>query len=186
MKLILASESPGRKQALLDAGYVFEVIPSNYEEDMTMKLTPTELVKVLSQGKARSVAALHPNAIIIGADTIALFEGVVMGKPHTEENSIKMLQMLSGKTHSMVTGLTVINTATGKEIAISVETKVRFRKLPQEEIEEYTRMGEALKKAGAYAYQLNGYKFVENTEGSISNISGLPMEKLKEVLGEIM
>ncbi len=107
-KLILASQSPGRKQVLTEAE--FEVIPSNYEEDMSLSLDPSELVIKLSLGKARDVAENFHNAIIIGADTVGVYEGKILGKPHTKENSREMLQMMSGKIHSMFTGLTVIDT----------------------------------------------------------------------------
>ncbi len=183
MKLILASESPGRKQALLDAGFIFDVVPSNFDEESARHLSPKEMTLVLSQGKARSVAALHPNAIVIGADTVAVHKDQVLGKPHTHENSHKMLGMLSGDVHSMLTGLTVIKG--GKEITRSVETLIWFREIPKEEIIEYTKTEEALKKAGAYAYQLNGHKFVEKIEGSASNIIGMPIEALKEIFSEL-
>lgn len=185
MKLILASESPGRKKVLEDAGFTFEVIPSNFEEDMTMPLSPAELTLYLSQGKARSVAVNQKDSIVIGADTVGVFDNTVLGKPHTAENSHRMLKMLSGNIHSMITGLTVIDTRTGKEICKSIETKIWFREIPMEEIVEYTASGEALKKAGAYAYQAGGRKFVDRIEGSESNIIGLPMESLREVLNEL-
>lgn len=185
MKIILASESAGRKKVLEDAGIEFEVIPSNFEEDMTLPMSPEQLTMHLSLGKARSVAAKHQDAIVIGADTLGVFDGQVLGKPHTEDRSIEMLSMLSGNMHSMITGLTVIDTKHKKEITKSVETKIWFRKIPAEEIVEYTKIGEALKKAGAYAYQLNGHKFVERIEGSESNIIGLPIEEVSKILKEL-
>jgi septum formation protein len=183
MKLILASESPGRKQVLIDEGFVFDVVPSNFDEENLRHLSPLEMTLALSLGKARSVAALHPDATIIGADTVAVFENEIMGKPHTEENSHRMLSKLSKNVHSMLTGLTVIHG--GKEINRSVETKIWFREIPMEEIIEYAKTGEALKKAGGYAYQLNGHKFVEKTEGSVSNIIGMPVEELRMILNEL-
>ena len=182
MRIILASESPGRKQALQEAGFVFEVVPSNFNEDIGLNLSPKELTIYLSQGKARSVAAKYQDAVIIGADTVAVFENKILGKPHTEENAIRMLSTLSGNVHSMITGLTVIDTHNKKEVTRSVETKIWFRHIPLEEIIEYSKTGEALKKAGGYAYQLNGHKFVERIEGSESNIIGLPLEELKKLL----
>ncbi len=185
MKLILASESPGRKLVLEKEGFVFDVVPSSFKEEPFRHLSPKEMTLALSQGKARSVAMLHTDAIIIGADTVGVFENEIMGKPHTEENSIYMLKKLSNSVHSMLTGLTVINTKNKKEIVKSVETKIWFREIPHEEIIEYVKTGEGLKRAGAYAFQHNGYKFVYKIEGSISNIIGMPLEVLKEVLEEI-
>ncbi len=183
MRLILASESPGRKKVLEDEGLSFEVIPSNFVEEMDESLLPHELTAKLSIGKARSVATLHPDAVIIGADTVAVFNNQILGKPHTEDTSIEMLSMLSGNVHSMVTGLTVIRGE--NEITKVIETKLRFREIPLEEIIAYTKSGEALKKAGAYAYQLTGHKFVEHIDGSITNIMGLPIEELRRILGEL-
>lgn len=187
MKLILASESPGRKKALLDAGFDFDVVASNFEEDMTLDLVPAELVIYLSRGKARNVAAqyLGQDVIIIGADSVGVFENTVLGKPHTKENGRKMLAMLSGNVHSMITGLTVINGKTKKEISRSVETKIWFKEISPETIAQYTETEEGLKKAGGYAYQANGGKFIDRIEGSESNIIGLPLEELKEILENI-
>lgn len=184
MRIILASESAGKKQVLHEAGVVFEAVTSNFNEDTVQASSPYELTMLLSQGKARSVASEYQDAIIIGADTVAASRDVILGKPHTEEKSIEMLTMLSGDVHSMITGLTVIDSRTQKEITRSAETKIWFRNIPIEEIIEYTRSGEALKKAGAYAYQLNGKKFVERVEGSHTNIIGLPFEDLKDILSE--
>jgi septum formation protein len=184
-KIILASTSPGRKKALEDAGFVFDIVPSDFEEDMTLPLSPQELTIHLAQGKARAVAEHFSDAIIIGADTVGVFKNQVLGKPHTEEKSYEMLRMLSGNVHSMITGLVIIDTQSQREMVKSVESKIWFRDIQQEEIVEYTRTGEALQKAGAYAYQLEGRKFVERTEGSESNIIGLPIEALREALKEL-
>jgi septum formation protein len=184
-KIILASTSPGRKKALEDAGLVFDIVPSDFEEDMTLPLSPQELTIHLAQGKARAVAQHYADAIIIGADTVGVFENKVLGKPHTEDKSHEMLRMLSWNVHSMITGLVIIDTQSQKEVVRSVESKIWFRHIPHEEIVEYTKSGEALQKAGAYAYQLEGRKFVERTEGSESNIIGMPVEVLKEALEEL-
>lgn len=184
-KVILASTSPGRKEALEKAGFEFEIIPSAYEEKMDERLSPENLVLMLSIGKARDVASHASDAIVIGADTIGVFEGKVLGKPHTEERNIEMLRELSGKSHSMLTGITVIDTETKKEISKVVETKIKFKDVSVEEIEEYVKTGEALLKAGGYAFQGSGKKFVESVEGSETNIIGMPIETLREILVEL-
>lgn len=188
MKLILASESPGRRRALEEAEFVFDVVPSDFVEDMTLPLTPAELVVRLSRGKAWNVAERFKNdeVIVIGADTVGVFENVVLGKPHTKENGRKMLAMLSGNVHSMITGLTVINCKTKKEISRSTETKIWFKEISPEKIAEYTETEEGLKKAGGYAYQANGQQFIDRIEGSESNIIGLPIEGLKEMLRKLL
>lgn len=184
-KLILASQSPGRKQVLEEAGFDFEVAPSNYEEDMSVSLDPKELVMKLSLGKACDVARNFPKAIIIGADTVGVYGGKILGKPHTKEKSREMLQIMNGKTHSMFTGLTVIDIESGREISKCVETKIWFRDLNPEEIEEYINTEEGFEKAGAYAYQGLGRKLVSRVEGSETNILGMPVETLKEILDEL-
>ncbi len=184
-KIILASQSPGRKQVLTEAGFVFEVVPSNYEEDMSMALDPKELVLKLSAGKARDVAKNFPDAIIIGADTVGVYDDKILGKPHTKDKSLEMLSMMNGKSHSMFTGLTVIDTESGREISKCVETKIRFCDLKPEEIEEYVNTKEGLEKAGAYAYQGLGRKLVDRVEGSETNILGMPIETLMEILAEL-
>ena len=184
-KLILASASPGRKEALEKAGFQFEIIPSNYEEDMNQNLSPEDLVRVLSQGKARDVASKVKEGIVIGADTVGVFDGKVLGKPHTEEKNIEMLQELSGKSHSMLTGLTLIDSETGKEISRVVETKIWFKNLSLEEIENYVKTGEALQKAGGYAFQGIGRNLVNRVEGSETNIIGMPVETLQEMLTKL-
>ena len=120
MKLILASNSLTRKKLLTDAGLVFEINPSNYEEDMTLPMPPKELVAHLSRGKAKDVAQRHKEGIILGADTIIVYQDKILGKPHTPEKSREMLKMLSGKQHSAITGFTVIDTENNKTIAIKI------------------------------------------------------------------
>lgn len=184
-RLVLASKSPGRKQVLEEAKINFEIVPSDYEEDMTLPLSPEELVKNLSLGKARDVASQINDAIVIGADTIGVFNGKVLGKPHTKERAIEMLSMLSGNSHSMLTGLTLIDIDSKKEISKVVETKVWFKNLSPKEIEDYIKTGESLEKAGAYAYQGLGKNLVDRVEGSETNILGMPIEDLRKILEEI-
>lgn len=184
-KIILASQSPGRKQVLTEAGFSFEVVPSNYEEDMSVSQDPKELVLKLSLGKARDVAQNFSNTIVIGADTVGVFDGKILGKPHTKERALEMLSAMNGNAHAMFTGLTVIDTESGKEISKCVETKIWFKNLEPKEIEAYVNTEEGLQKAGAYAYQGLGRKLVENVEGSETNILGMPIETLKEILAEL-
>jgi septum formation protein len=160
----------------------FEIDPSNYEEDMGLEMEPSELAKHLSLGKAKDVAKRHENSIIIAADTFCVFGKEILGKPHSKENARKMLKMLSGNVHSVITGLTIIDTETDKQISRAVESKVYFKNIPDDEIERYVESGDSLEKAGAYAMQERGGIFVERIEGDYFNIVGLPVAPLFEEL----
>jgi septum formation protein len=184
-KLILASNSLTRKRLLTDAGLVFEIDPSNYEEDMTLPMPPKELVAHLSRGKAKDVAQRHKKAIVLGADTIIVYKDKILGKPHTPEKAKEMLKMLSGKQHSAITGFTIIDTENNKTISKAIETKVFFRDLTDKEIDGYIATGEPLNKAGSYAILENGSKLIDKIEGSKTNVSGLPMEEVMETLKKL-
>jgi septum formation protein len=181
-KIILASQSPRRKQLLEQIGLKFEIDPSNYEEDMTLKMEPNRLAEHLSLGKAKDVAKRHKDSIIISADTIVAVDDEVFGKPKTSEKAKYMLQKLSGRAHSVVTGFTIIDTETNKQISKSVETKVYFKNLSEQEIDAYIASGEPLDKGGGYAIQGMAALFVEKIEGDYFNIVGLPILSLVEEL----
>ena len=129
----------------------------------------------LSLVKAEAVAARHKNAVVIGADTIGVLEGRILGKPRTVKEAIEMLQDMSGKCHTVITGFTIIDTDTRKIVTQSVDTKVFFRKLTLSEIEFYVNSGEPMDKAGAYAIQGLGSILVEKIVGDYYNVIGLPL-----------
>jgi septum formation protein len=181
-KIILASESPRRKEILKITGLTFDVCRSDYEEDLGLTLKPRELARFLSRKKAEAVAHKYKNAIIIAADTFIVFKGRVLGKPHTRSAAEKMLRMLNGKVHSVITGFTVMDRGSGKIMSRSVETKVYFRKLGRGEIRSYVRSKEPLDKAGAYAIQGLGGVFVEKIEGDFFNVVRLPLCDLTEAI----
>lgn len=181
-KIILASSSPRRKQLLEQIGLRFEIEASNYEEDMTLKMEPSKLAEFLSLGKAKDVAQKHKDSIIISADTIVAIDGEIFGKPKTPERAKYMLQKLSGKAHSVITGFTIIDTGTNKQITKSVETKVYFKNLSEKEIDAYIATSEPLDKGGGYAIQGKAGLFVEKIEGDYFNIVGLPILSLAEEL----
>lgn len=180
--IILASSSPRRKELLSLTGLKFRVDPGDYLEDMDMKLTPHELAKFLSLEKARSVAGRYKDSIIISADTFIVFKGRLLGKPHTKKEARKMLEVLSGKTHSVITGFTILDTRNSKRSSDSVETKVSFKRLAQKEIDAYVKSGEPLDKAGAYAIQGLGSVIVKKIDGDYFNVIGLPLSKLAKSL----
>ncbi|MBN1367680.1 MAG: septum formation inhibitor Maf [Dehalococcoidales bacterium] len=183
-KIILASGSPRRKELLEKIGLKFEVEAGDIEEDLNVGLPPRELAEKLSLQKAQAAAEKYPDAIIIAADTIGVFEGKIIGKPHAATEAKKMLSMLSGKSHLVITGYTIIDTETRKTVTKSIETKVYFRKLTKAEIDAYVKTGEPLDKAGAYAIQGLGALIVEKIEGDYYNVIGLPLSSLTESLRE--
>ena len=182
--IILASASPRRKVLLEKIGLIFEVEPSNYEEDMLMRLEPHGFAQKLSLEKARVVAGKHKNSIVIAADTFIVFGGQILGKPHTEKDAREMLEAISGKYHSVITGFSIIDTGKNKTLSKSIETKVYIRKLTLAEIDSYVKSKEPLDKAGAYAIQGLGSVFVEKIDGDYYNVVGLPLSALTEALKE--
>lgn len=178
MKVILASTSPRRIEILSKTDLKFEAHPALFEEDMSLDLDPVSLAKYLSFGKANSLVARFSDALIIGADTFIVHEGKLLGKPHTPEKSVEMLASLSGKTHSVLTGLVIIETPNGQSYSHVEETKIKFRNLSNEEILKYVATNEPLDKAGAYAIQGGAAEFVEKIDGDYFNVMGLPLDKL--------
>jgi septum formation protein len=181
-KIILASASPRRRELLALTGLKFSVDPGDYEEDMSTPLDPHRLGRFLSLEKAKSVAARHRDALIIAADTFIVFKGGLLGKPHTGREARRMLLLLNGKRHSVITGFTILDTASGKRLSRSVETTVFFRNLTEKEIDAYVRSGEPLDKAGGYAIQGLGAVIVRKIEGDYFNVIGLPLSALTEDL----
>jgi septum formation protein len=166
-------------------GLKFEVAHSDYEEDMSMKMEPHKLARFLSDGKAASAAGRHKNALVIAADTFIVFKGRLMGKPHTSEEAKRMLNALNGKSHSVITGFTIIDAKTGKKLSRSVETKVWLKKMTASEIDGYVKTGEPLDKAGAYAIQGLGAVIVKKIEGDYLNVVGLPLYDVVDALGKL-
>lgn len=185
MKYILASMSPRRKEILESMGLEFSVEPSDVDENIGVS-DPVLLVKELSLLKAANIASKHigEDALIIAADTVVALKGDILGKPEDETDAKRMLEMLSGETHSVFTGYCVSDVKSGKTVSKCAETKVSFRKLTGEEIDEYIKSGEPMDKAGAYGIQGGAGKFVLSTEGEYTNVVGLPKEALANLLKE--
>jgi septum formation protein len=181
-KVILASASPWRRTLLERTGIPFTIAVSDYEEDHTLKLTPLELVQHLAAGKAETVALLHADAIVIGADTLVEFKGKPIGKAKDARDARRILGLLSNKTHPIHTGFCIIDTRSGKR-RVGVETTlVTFRKLSKREIDAYVATGEPLNVAGAYAIQGGASSFASRIEGDFYNIVGLPLARIVEEL----
>ncbi len=182
--IILASASPRRKELLEKIGLKFKVEPANYQEDIHLGLAPHELAQKISLAKAEAVARQHQDAIVIAADTFVVCDGQILGKPHTDKEAREMLAMINGKSHSVITGFSIIDTTKNQKLSQSVETKVYIRKLTQAEIDAYVKSKEPLEKAGGYAIQGLGAVLVEKIEGDYFNVVGLPLSALSEALKE--
>ena len=181
-EIVLASASPRRKEILEITGLNFCVCASDYEEDLDLSLKPHKLARFLSLKKAEAVANKYKDAIIIAADTFIYYKNRLLGKPHTEKEAKKMLGLLNGKVHSVITGFTIMDTGSGQIVSKSEVTKVYFKKLTDEEISAYVSSGEPLDKAGAYAIQGLGAVFIEKIDGDFFNVMGLPLSALAESL----
>lgn len=184
LPLILASGSPRRKELLSTMGLTYMVDVTDVDEHTTG--APDEMVIELSGRKARAVAARHSAALVLAADTLVYGNGSVLGKPESPEHAVKMLRDLSGKWHDVYTGLTLIDTASGRCIQRADCTRVHFVELSDEEIAEYVATKECLDKAGSYAIQGIAGMFIDRIEGSYSNVVGLPMALLRSMLKEMI
>lgn len=163
-------------------GLEFDVVPSGYEEDNSIAVPPAELVAQLALGKARWAAKRHPDALVIGADTLVAADGQIYGKPSGKANLIETLRKFSGRPHSVFSGVALIKD--GHETVESVETKVYFRPLGEDEIARYAETDEWQDKAGGYGIQATGALFIEKIEGDYFNVVGLPLCRLGQQLGE--
>lgn len=180
--LILASKSPRRRYLLEQAGLSFSVIPSDIDET-AIPLSPPEIyVKVLSEAKAESIAKKHPEKWVIGADTIVLKDGVVLGKPGSIDEARSMLKKLSGEVHQVFTGYSILCKSKNRIFSETVQTEVLFKNLTDEEIEWYIHTKEPFDKAGAYAIQGLGTFLVKRINGSYTNVVGLPVCEVIEFL----
>jgi septum formation protein len=184
-KIILASASPRRKELLSLVKLEFEVIPSQVEENIENEPFSTELIENLAAEKASDVAGkINYPAIVIGSDTVVLINNKILGKPKDKKDAFDMLKTLSGHTHQVISAIAVIDTETGKTLKDSVISDVTFKELSDEEINAYIETGEPMDKAGAYAIQGLGVMFVKSINGCYSNIVGISVFKLAEMLKE--
>ncbi len=183
-KIYLASTSPRRKQLLKQIKLQFDIISSDYEEDMTLDLAPIELAKYLSTGKAKGATKNIDSGIVISADTFLAFDGKVLGKPKDKTDAKNILKNISGQVVEVITGFTVMDVESKKQISKAVVTKVFIKKLSSKEIDNYINSGEPMDKAGAFGIQGKGALLIEKIEGDYNNIVGLPLFELGQVLRE--
>ena len=181
-KIVLASGSPRRSELLEQIGVVFEVHKAEGEEVITSTV-PSEAVKELALQKAEEVAEKWQGDVIIGADTVVAAEGQILGKPENREDALRMLRLLSGKEHEVITGVAVILRESGKLVHFAETTKVRVYPMTGAQMERYADSGEPADKAGAYGIQGKFAAYVAGIEGDYNNVVGLPVGRLyQEVL----
>jgi len=182
MKFILASASPRRRELLASLGFDFEVIPSSVPEVHQPGESPEEYVARLSRDKAAAIAAKHPDRWVIAADTTVLLGDELLEKPADANDAKRMLAAIAGKTHVVYSGVTLQNASAGWHETRVAESEVRMLPLTPREIEWYVATGEPLDKAGAYAVQGMGAMFIDSVHGSYTNVVGLPLALLYQML----
>lgn len=175
--IILASESPRRRELIKKITSDFTIIPANIDESI-LHVPAEDLPGELSKMKAYDVFQKYPNDKVIACDTVVILNGEVMGKPHTKEKAFEMLKKLSGNKHVVISGYTIISKE--KEITRTVRTYVYFNKLSDELINKYIETGSPMDKAGAYGIQDKEFDLVNHIEGSFDNVIGLPTEDIKK------
>lgn len=180
--LILASRSPRRKELLNQLGVKFDVVVDNLKENPIWGLAPIELVQAMALQKARHVASGLSQGVVLGADTLVEYQGRILSKPRSEAEAEEFLTLLSGKTHQVHTGICFVDIEGNRWPTACKTTQVTFRSLTSLEIKTYIQTGEPMDKAGAYGIQGLGVVFVEQIEGSYSNVVGLPLELVARML----
>ncbi|MFQ5777724.1 MAG: Maf family protein [Terriglobia bacterium] len=186
-RLILASASPRRRELLANAGFSFAVVPSRVRESDPRGEPPAAFAERMARLKAENVARkLSPQdgMVVLGADTIVVLNGTVLGKPRSHEDARGMLAQLSGRIHEVITGVALAAPATACSAVAHERTRVVFRSLTSEEIATYVAGGEPLDKAGAYAIQGVASRFITRIEGCYFNVMGLPVSLVDRLLGE--
>lgn len=181
-RIILASASPRRQALLRELGVDYEVVVPAVDEGSVTAATPGELAEARALLKAKAAAETTADGITIGADTIVVCDGDVLGKPKDEADAVRLLETLSGRTHVVITGVGVCEAAGGRSIVDKSETEVTFRQLERAEIERYVATGEPMDKAGAYGIQGKGALLVQGIVGDYFNVVGLPLVLLDSML----
>ena len=184
-KIILASQSPRRAEILRMIGVNFKVDSSNINEKMNQKIEQNEIAMNISKAKAEKISQKYPNNIIIGADTIVVYNEKIFGKPKDKNESRKMLKALSGNCHKVITGVTIMNKKLGVLKTFSETTKVFVKKIPRNQIEFYVNNYNTLDKAGSYGIQEWFSVWIKKINGCYYNVMGLPVSKLHKHLAEI-
>ena len=183
-KLLLASNSPRRRELLTEAGFDFENFGPNVEERFDVDLTLRELTALNASRKALAAARAHPKKVVLAADTLVAIDDHILGKPADKNQAIAMLERLSGRAHEVCTSVFICESVRTRSTSFYEISRVHFRKLNRDEIERYFKRVNPLDKAGGYAAQGFGREIIEKIEGSYTNVVGLPMEKTIRALEE--
>lgn len=184
MEIILASASPRRQELLKNIFNDFKIEPADVDETLSSDINAEAAAEYLACKKAKYIAEKHPEALVIGSDTTVVLNDIILGKPKDKNDARNMLNLLSGKTHKVITGVCVCKG--GKTHSFSEFTEVTFYKLSEEEINNYLKTGEWSDKAGAYGIQGKAGLFVEKINGDYNNVVGLPVSRLNRKLKEIL
>ena len=184
-RIVLASTSPRRHELARTMGLDFEVMPSSYEENMSLRLKPKDLVMKFAHGKASDVAKNLKDEIVIGVDTIVVFKGKNLGKPKNKADAFKMLKSYSGKKQYVYSGVCLIDCKTGKTIKDYEVTELYFKKLTDKEINGYIATGEPMDKAGAYGIQDLSSIFIQKINGCYFNVVGFPVHNIYKNLDKL-
>lgn len=180
--IVLASASPRRRRLLTEAGIDHIVRAAQVDESFDSALSPEAVVLLLAERKVRDVAGREPGRIVLGADTVVVLHGSILGKPADAAEARRILGRLSGRTHRVLTGVFLLNSGTGEHRELVATSCVTFRDLVPGEIDAYVESGEPIDKAGAYGIQGAGSAFVVQLEGSYENVVGLPVEEVRRLL----
>ena len=184
MNIILASASPRRKEILENANVKFSIVSSSIEETTLADESPCQMAMRLAFEKGIDVASRKRSDLVISADTIVVLSNTVLGKPKDEKDAKKMISLLSGKTHQVITGISLIHLDSNKKIIDYVISNVKFKDLSEADINDYIKTKESLDKAGAYGIQGYGALLVEEIHGDYFNIVGLPISRVSDLLKE--
>jgi septum formation protein len=179
---ILASESPRRREILKSAGLSFKIVPAHVNEDYIAGESPRQHVKRLARDKAMVIARKYPEAWVLGADTIVVIDGIILGKPKNKTQAKEMLKRLSGREHKVFTGFSITRIASKVFYTKVVKSAVKFKTITPEELDWYIACDEPYDKAGGYAIQGKGSYFIQSIRGSYTNVIGLPLCEVLEIL----
>ena len=180
--LILASASPRREELLRSVGLKFKIIPADVDETYFQGESPRAHVRRLSRDKAGAIASQYPKALVLGADTIVVIDGQILGKPKNKKQAREMLQRLSNRQHTVFTGFTITCIRAGTSRTKVVQSTVQFKNISPEETAWYVNGDEPYDKAGGYAAQGKGASFIQAIRGSYTNVIGLPLCEVVEAL----
>jgi septum formation protein len=184
-KFILASASPRRRELLRSVGLKFKTIPAHVDEDYIEGESPQQHVRRLAQEKAQLIARKYPRAWVLGADTIVVIDGLILGKPKNKTQAREMLKKLSGREHKVFTGFTITQVASKLSHSAVVQSTVKFKKISAAELDWYIACDEPYDKAGGYAVQGKGAYFIKSIRGSYTNVIGLPLCEVLETLKKL-